>query len=91
MAGVPHCWSARSTDGERTQSIMGVLSPCFLGWERVVSEKIFVVPSLLCTQEILGYHSKLRMGLPPVHDSPQDIHMPGKKGRLNPEWRWNPV
>lgn len=40
--------------GDRAQSVMGVLSPCFLGfflrWETARSGTAAVAPSLLCTQ-----------------------------------------
>lgn len=60
-ASLLHRWSATSQllgvgVGGRTQCLMEVLSPSFLGWETMGSEQTVVVPRLLCTQEILGYH-----------------------------------
>lgn len=44
--------------GGRTQSVMGVLSVCFLGWEPGI---VAVVPSLLCARALPGYSWELGM------------------------------
>lgn len=74
-----HSWSATSQLlgvglGGRTQCLMEVLGPSFLGWETMGSEQIVMVPSLLCTQEILGYHWELRTGLPSPCFPSEDPH-----------------
>lgn len=51
----------------------------FPEWEKVESGVITVVSSLLCTQEQPTLSCKSEWGSQ-IHASPQDIHMPGRKG-----------
>lgn len=46
----------QAAQGRQTQSVMGVLSLCFLGWEPGI---VAVVPSLLCARALLGYSWEL--------------------------------
>jgi hypothetical protein len=62
----------------------------FWEWETVESGTIAVVPSLLCTEVLLGVSASPKWGSL-VHTSLQGMRAPGRKGKVKSETGQNPV